>query len=163
MHVTSFTRFFFALTLGLVTHFGHASGSTISACPFSAAEIESALGIKYRWMPPAETSADGARTLVCRGIGDGNDSYLFINQYVLDPKTPNLKTRLSARLRAELAKSEPVPGDPDGALFQPAGEIASYRLGYVRGHVMTTLTIMSPPKAVSSGLKDRMLKLKRVP
>ncbi|MEW6430269.1 MAG: hypothetical protein AB1730_02070 [Myxococcota bacterium] len=98
---------------------------------------------------------------LCRGIGDGNNGYMHVTQTVAPPATA--AKRFDAILRTELKGAEPVPGDPDGARWLAKPELKTYTLAYVRGAVLTRLTVLSPDKEFVAGLKDGLLKLKRVP
>jgi hypothetical protein len=138
-----------------------ASADTLVACPYTSADVERAIGLKMNWKSPGRDVRDGMHHRFCTGTGDGNNAYMFITQIWVDPKTA--AKRLDAYMRLEVKDAELVAKDPDGARYSANPGSKSYKFAYIRGNVLTLLSISSPPSDKVAGLREGLAKLKRLP
>lgn len=137
------------------------SPDALVVCPLTAAEVQATTGLPYRFSPLPRIEEDGMPYTSCRGTGNGIEGLMVVRQTWADPRTA--KARLGALLKVQWKGAELVPGDPDGARWRADTNAQSYVLLYVRGNVLTELIVMSPPKDRVAGLRDGLLKLRRVP
>lgn len=130
-------------------------------CAFSGDDTQQALGMRFKWRPPAQNDVPGLRAASCMGMGDGHNVSLTIEQLWADPKTS--KRRFDAFMKLEFADAKPLPGDADGARWSEDGALKMVRLAYVRGHVLTKLSAHGVTKEQFAEMRTGMLKLRRLP
>jgi hypothetical protein len=133
----------------------------LKGCPYDSATFKAATGLGMKWLKPMTDTFEGITTVTCRGIGDGNNAYAFIVQEWADAKTAS--KRFAAALQLQGRGGEVLAGDADKAIYIANAGIKSYSLIYVRGNVMTKVTVSSPPKESIAGLKEGLKSLRRLP
>src|SRR5215218_10375375 len=100
--------------------------ASLSPCPFTPAEIESALGVSVEDGQAADMSFPGGRDVGCLYPVKGSDTVLSVRQ------TWDAANQAAAKL-AE-GGLQAVPGDPDGAQWKSGGkDEPSAELTYARG------------------------------
>jgi hypothetical protein len=144
---------------------GVASPTALKTCPLSVEEIKAATGFSFSWMNEFAAEAkpkDGIARTVCAGPDEKGKVQFRINQIWFEPATA--ATRIQAWRRQNMADAEPVPGVAEGAWWDAGKRLkAHYRLAYVRGNVVTEISLADPPADRVATLRDALLKLRQVP
>lgn len=135
--------------------------NALQGCPYDSATFKAATGLGMKWLKPMTDTFEGITTVTCRGIGDGNDAYAFIVQDWADPKTAS--KRFAAAMQLKKRDAEVLTGDADSAIYIVNTGSKSYSLIYLRGNVMTRVSVNSPPKESIAGLKEGLKSLRRLP
>ena len=119
------------------------AGTPVS-CPYTAAELKSALGVNFKDGEGSETRFATGKTLDC--IYDGSNHVTFsVTQTVMN--NPSETQGWDAMLAG---KKEKIPGDPDGAIRQTdQGDLTSPNLHYVRKGDIVGLRILGVGKTRS--------------
>jgi len=129
--------------------------ASLSPCPFTPAEIESALGVSVEEGQAADMSFPGGRDVGCLYAVKDSDTVLSVRQ------TWDAANQASAKL-AE-GGLQAIPGDPDGARWKAGGKgKPTVGLIYARGKVRTRVLIYGDTVR-ESDMQPRLLRLKRVP
>jgi hypothetical protein len=132
---------------------------SLSPCPFTPAEVESALGVRVEDGQAADMSWPGGRDVGCLYAVQGSDTVLSVRQ-IWDPANAGSVNQASARPAGGL---QAIPGDPDGAKWKAGGkDDPSVELLYERGKVRTRVLIHGATIR-ESDMQPRLLRLKRVP
>lgn len=129
--------------------------ASLSPCPFTPAEIESALGVSVEDGQAADMSFPGGRDVGCLYAVKGSDTVLSVRQ-TWDAANQGAVKLAEGGLQA-------IPGDPDGAQWKAGGkDKPSVGLIYARGKVRTRVLIYGDTVR-ESDMQPRLLRLKRVP
>ena len=151
------TKIFAVLTLALpgispVMAQGPLTPASLAPCPFTPAEIESALGVSVEDGQAADMSWPGGRDVGCLYAVKGSDTVLSVRQ-TWDP----------ANAGSANQTSRAIPGDPDGARWETVGkDKPSVGLIYARGKARTRVLVYGDTIR-ESDMQPRLLRLKRVP
>ena len=145
--------------------------TALQRCPFSAAELAAATGLKVELVPlmtmagapqPMSAPSNGAMFLSCSATDGAVSASLLVTQQWFEPKTA--AARIQALRQRDFKAAEPVPGDPDGAWWLNERQGAKQALYYVRGgHVLVMASVNGVPQPLQAGLRNGLLKLRRVP
>jgi hypothetical protein len=139
---------------------GPLTPASLSPCPFTPAEIESALGVSVEDGQAADMSFPGGRDVGCLYAVKGSDTVLSVRQ-TWDTASAGSASQGTAKL-AE-GGLHAIPGDPDGAQWKSGGkDEPSAELTYARGKIRTRVLIHGATVR-ESDMQSRLLRLKRVP
>jgi hypothetical protein len=131
--------------------------AVLKPCAFSLPEVVEALGVEVKRAVAADMTITVGRDVGCLYFVKGSD-FVFGVRQVWDSTRP----AKAAAARAPRGY-RPIPGDPDGAVFQSvSGGGGSGELVYVRGKVQTRVFWHGGNLADADGLQ-RLLRLRRVP
>jgi hypothetical protein len=134
---------------------GPLTPASLSPCPFTPVEIESALGVSVEEGQAADMSFPGGRDVGCLYPVQGSDTVLSVRQ------TWDTASQGAAKLPERGLQA--IPGDPDGAQWKAGGkDKPSIGLIYARGKVRTRVLIYGDTIR-ESDMQPRLLRLKRVP
>ncbi len=143
----------------------------LQRCPFTPAELSAATGLKVELVPlmefagapkPMTAPEQGRLFLSCNATDGAAPATLLVTQQWFDPKTA--AARIQALKARDLKDAQPVPGDPDGALWLTERDGAKQTLYYVRGgNVLVSVGVNGVPPSLQASLRAGLLKLKRVP
>lgn len=142
-----------------------AAASEPSACPFKPAELQAALGVPFGDGKPG--MAYGTSSINVRSCQyDARDWSLRVGIQVY--KNPEDAKKFGMVLAGKLV---PVPGDPDGAVFQEGqGDNTSPTVWYARQGVVVELRALgiwykdpSRRTAELEAVRARLAKLRRIP
>ncbi len=135
----------------------------VAACPYTAAELGAALGFAVAdGTPGREDAYPGGRMLHCRYEAKGSGTFLVtFNLLVMD----DANSKDASYLKMMAGKMEPIPADPDGAMFQAdQGDLTNATLHYLRRGVTVEARVWAGPKDPKFGvIRDKLAKLRRVP
>lgn len=142
-----------------------AQTANVKPCPFTPAELQTALGVSF-----AEGKADpplSAGSLTRQSCRYDSKNYTVlvqaqVYQNVADAKKANM---------IAAGKLVPIPNDPDGATYQEGqGDNTDPALNYVRGNVAMHVRIMGiyykdsrSKKQDLIAIRQKLAKLRRVP
>ena len=155
------------LNLGTALAVGAASSSLAAAaaptpealvpCPFTAAEIQEALGVVAEPGEWADMSFPDGREVGCIYPIKNSFTVLSVRQ------TWDAAKSAPSPLGAPDRTVEPIPGDPDGAKWEHGPDQRhDLALSYSRGHVQTRIAAYGGTFR-NSDFQPKLLKLKRVP
>lgn len=142
-----------------------AQTGSFNACPFKAAELQTAFGVSF-----AEGKANlplnaGSLTMHSCRYESKNYTVRVESQVYQNPADAKKATTIGA------GKMVPIPNDPDGAAYQEGqGDNTDPAVHYSRGNVAMHLRIMgiyykdsrSKPKELLV-MREKLAKLRRVP
>ncbi len=135
----------------------------VAACPYTAAELGTALGFAVAdGVPGREDSYPGGRMLRCRYAAKGAGAFLVsFNLLVMD----DANSKDASYLKMMAGKMEPIPADPDGAMFQAdQGDLTNATLHYLRRGVTVEARVWVGPGDPKFGaIREKLAKLRRVP
>jgi hypothetical protein len=142
----------------------------LQRCPFSTAELSAATGLKVELVPlmtfagapqPMTAPKEGQMFLSCSATDGAQSASLLITQRWFEPATA--AARIKALILRDQQAAQPVPGDADGARWLSELQGARQVLFYVRRNVMVEVWVNGVPPALRDGLREKLLKLRRVP
>lgn len=140
-----------------------AARPSAAACPYTAAELTTALGIKLEEGRGRETPFPGGTGLSCTYGEVRGFRSVFLNQIVM-PATPAARAEFEKRFAG---KMEPVTGDPDLAKWQvDQGDLTGVTLHYLRQDHQVEFRVSGVPMKDLSAVQQmraRVLKLRRLP
>ncbi len=153
------TALFFVVSL-VVTAFALPVAARASdACPYTAAELQTALGIVVEDGQGVETPFRGGKMMDCQYKGKGKAGVSLSQTKSASPS--------DARMVAKGVKGQAIENDPDGAIWASTmGDSSRLSLSYVRGSTHTEMNVTgvnSKNEKESKPLKDKLLKLRRIP
>jgi len=135
---------------------------SIQACAFSAAELESALGIKLNQGRGTESGFTGGKTLSCTYPGKAQHS-VTLTQTRMD----NAAALATGYDQFKAGTMEPIAGDADKARWQLGqGDVTEVALHYLHGGAQTQVRVRGvnmKSKPEVDSMRARMLKLRRLP
>ncbi len=131
---------------------------TTPACPYTAAELSAVVGVPVEAGTGQETSDSGGPRLYCYYAAGSVSIQLY--QYVRHAP-------LSPTERRRLFSGQAIANDPDSATWLENAEGSTFiALGYFRHSTKIELVIDGfdlQQEAVTKPVKERLLKLRRVP
>lgn len=136
------------------------------ACPFSSSELQSIFGVAFADGKAGLELTTGATIIRdCRYESKNYSLRVGTTVYVSD--TAGAKAAASYLA----GKMVPIPGDPDGAVFQEGqGDASNPALHYARGNVAVQLRVMgiyyADPKtkvADMHAMQQKLARVRRVP
>jgi uncharacterized protein (TIGR03067 family) len=153
----------FALIFALVISPASAqTGETTEGCLYSKDEIKAAFGgevSKFYGTKMTHERWGGGKILFCHYVLRSSS----ISSLSLVLSTSGTNTDLPKKLPDPWMKgTEPIPDDPDGALWRIAGP-SSLHLIYFRGNTQTKIDITHDPYKPLLDIQWRALKLRRIP
>mgnify|MGYP001589451744 CR=1 FL=1 len=144
--------------------------ATLQPCPFTAAEVEEALGLVVDLAEVSDVTFPSGRDVGCYYTFKDSLTVLAVRQ-IWDPSGTEI---LAPAVRKEApphpgpgghggGRVEPIPGDPDGARWEhgPEGE-PDISLSYGRRHASTKI-IAYGTTFRNADMQPKLLRLKRVP
>lgn len=138
--------------------------SRLQACPYSPAELRSALGGEWRAGKSNEQPSPEGRMLGCSYSAGAAGLTLLVSQTWIPVKI--LAETTESMDRYSSGRFTPVRGDSDKARWltdaQSSQPPQSISLVYMRRNVRTEVRLLGS-KAGEQALKSQLLKLKRVP
>lgn len=146
-----------------VTTVAPSGATSANACPYTAAELTTALGIKMEEGRGRETPFAGGTGLSCTYGEIRGFRSVVVNQIVM-PTTPSMRAEFEKRFAG---KMEPVAGDPDLAKWQvDQGDLTGVTLHYLRKDRQVEFRVMGVPMKDLSAVQQmraKVLKLRRLP
>ena len=134
--------------------------ASLTPCPYTQEEIEKALNLKVNAGEAAEMKFPASRDVGCLYQVAGAATTLAVRQ-TWDPTGDSGK----AQPAAAGARTEAIPGDPDGAQWKIGGgdrDEPTIELTYTRGKVQTRVLIHGRSLRETE-MQSKLLKLRRVP
>ncbi len=129
----------------------------LNPCVFTPAEIGVALTGQYapgvRVVP-----IPGAPRRDCTYDQQGGQGQLRVNVTWLEPSSAATSKAMMLNMLA--GGTAPMPGDPDGAIFQDQTELGTYALHYSRGNLLYEVRLMTFREGAAAA-KAKLLKLRR--
>ena len=129
----------------------------LNPCVFTPAEIGTALTGQYaagvRVVP-----IPGAPRRDCTYDEQGGQGQLRVNVTWLEPSSAATSKAMMLNMLA--GGIAPMPGDPDGAIFQDQTELGTYALHYARGNLLYEVRLMTF-RGGAAAAKAKLLKLRR--
>lgn len=145
------------MVIGTLWWAGAAQAS--DACPYTAAELQTVLGIAVEEGQGTETPFRGGKTMDCHYKGKGKAGVSLSQTKSASPS--------DAKMVAKGVKGQAIEGDPDGAIWATTmGDSSRLSLSYVRGtsHTEVSVTgVNGKNEKESKPMKDKLLKLRRIP
>ena len=142
---------------------GGASAPRVAACPYTAAEVSTALGFEVKdGAPGRESSFGGGRTTSCRYEAKRPASPLFtVNLVIMD----DANSKDTTFLKFAAGKMVPISGDTDGAMWQTdQGDVTNATLWYLRRGVTVEARVwVNPRDPTFDDVRARLAKLRRIP
>lgn len=131
--------------------------ATIEACVLSVGEVSAALGEPFGAAPPiAPIPGAPQRSCAYDPVG-GGPIQLRINVTWLEPSSAATSRRMMMAMLA--GTTTPLPGDPDGAVFQDQADLGTFALHYSRGDYLYEVRLFGVRDAARA--KGGLLKLRR--
>jgi hypothetical protein len=152
-------------TLALIPSFAFAQPAPAlpkaNPCPYTAAQVSAALGVKVAEGRPSEMPFPGGVEYSCTFEQQGGFMAFYVQQMVMSVAD---QQKGDAYWQQTLAgKSTAIAGDPDGARWQlDPYNAKTLALHYLRGTHRVTLRVVSAP-AQAEAMKPKLLALKRLP
>ena len=147
-----------ALLLALISG-GALAADRSEACPYTAAELNTALGFAVDEGQGSEMPYPGGKILSCQYRGKGKASFAMTQMRTAKPS--------DAQQVAKGLQGQAIAGDSDGAIWVTTmGNANSISLSYVRGATHSEATvngINSRNDAEAKPIRERLQKLRRVP
>lgn len=129
------------------------------ACPYTAAELQTALGISVEEGRGTETPFRGGKMMDCQYKGKGRAGVSLSQTKSTSPS--------DAKMVAKGVAGQAIEGDPDGAIWVAAmGDSSRLSLSYVRGSTHTEMSITgvtSKNDKESKPINDKLQRLRRIP
>ncbi|MBL8517386.1 MAG: hypothetical protein JNM76_10520 [Betaproteobacteria bacterium] len=149
----------------LVSTAALAQPANFKPCPFSAAELQTALGAKFTDGKANPPLSAGTLTMHTCRYESKNYSVQVQSQVYQNPADAKKATMIAA------GKLVPIPNDPDGAAYQEGqGDNTDPSVHYSRGNVAINLRILgiyykdsASKKAELLATREKLAKLRRVP
>jgi hypothetical protein len=156
---------FVAATIVLLSSSAQSQPANFKPCPFTAAELQTALGVKF-----SEGKADppiNAGTVSMQTCQYDSKNYSLSVQSQVYQNAADAKKAVMPMAGRMVA----IPNDPDGAVFQEGqGDLTAPAVHYARGNVATNMRIMgiyykdaASKKAAMLAMREKLAKLRRVP
>jgi hypothetical protein len=142
-----------------------AQATAFKPCPFTAAELQGAFGVKFddgKADPPLNASSVTMHT--CKYHSKNYSVFVQSQVYQNAADAKKAATFGAGKMVA-------IPNDPDGAAYQEGqGDLTSPAVGYSRGSVATHLRIMGgyyqsakTKEQDMKAMREKLAKLRRVP
>ncbi len=135
------------------------AGAATDACPYTGAELSAALGLSLENGTGTETPFPGGKMMTCEYKGKAT-----VGVSLSQTKSA---TSSDAKMVAKGLQGQAIAGDPDGAIWVSVmGDSSRLSLSYVRAttHMeFSVVGINSKHEAEAKPMRDKMLKLRRVP
>lgn len=131
--------------------------ATIEACIFSLAEVGAVLGQPFDAAPPIPPIPGAPQRSCAYDPVGGGPVQLRVNVTWLEPSSAATSRRMMMAMLA--GTTTPLPGDPDGAIFQEQADLGTFALHYSRGDFLYEVRLFGVRDAASA--RARLLKLRR--